>query len=229
MCTARLLPLNAALHKTSRNIQTPNFSGVYRPWQFVSWTRWNLTVGVGLHPTSYRHDLHLHRNACSTSATPFSLPMPEMWGGLPHWVLVHEPREGLEHSDADYEHEHTDPGCSVESGEDTLALDTDARDACQQDEGTVKHFAGDIDRPGLLQCANWSAKELSPQQKETFRFLQVVDAGDGTSGRVAQGVPNYARRLGGDGLLLPRTTKRCWQMLDQVQCFIKLLNSQFKF
>ena len=98
---------------------------------------------------------------------------------------------GLEHSDEpDYEYEYTYPGCSVESGEDTLAVDTDARDVCQQDEEIVKHFAGDIDRPGLLQCANWGAKELSPQQKETFRFLQVVDAGDGTSGRMAQGVLN---------------------------------------
>jgi hypothetical protein len=71
----------------------------------------------------------------------------------------------------------------VESGEGTLTVDADARGACQKDEEIVKHFADDVDRPGLLQCANWGAKELSPQQKETFRFLQVVDAGDGTSVR----------------------------------------------
>jgi hypothetical protein len=92
----------------------------------------------------------------------------------------------------------------------------------------VRHFADDVDRSGHLQCANWGAKELSPQQKETFRFLQVVDAGDSTSGRVAQGVLNYARRLGGDGLLLPRSIKRCWQILDQVPYYTTLLNSQFK-
>ena len=110
-----------------------------------------------------------------------------------------------------------------------IAVSTDGRKVCRPDEEIVRYFADDVDRPGLLQCANWGARELSPQQKETFRFLQVVDAGDGTSGRVAQGVLNYARRLGGDGLLLPRSIKRCWQILDQVQCCTKLLNSQFKF
>ena len=173
------------------------------------------TVGVGHHPTSCRHNLHLHRNVCSTSAAPFQLPMPDVrlhrnvsllphcgvgfrigWSYSKHVGGCVRNKElpaagGLEHSDEpDYEHECTDPGCSVESGEGTLTVDADARDACQKDEEIVKHFADDVDRPGLLQCANWGAKELSPQQKETFRFLQVVDAGDGTSGRMAQGVLN---------------------------------------
>jgi len=132
--------------------------------------------------------------------------------------------------DRDYEYEYNEPACSVESeGDGAIAVATDGRAVCRPDEEIVRHFADDVDRPGLLQCANWGAKELSPQQKETFRFLQVVDAGDGTSGRVAQGVLNYARRLGGDGLLLPRSIKRCWQILDQVLYYTKLLNSQFKF
>ena len=130
---------------------------------------------------------------------------------------------GLEQSDArEDEHEYTDPGCSVVLEEDALAVDTHGAGVCHHDEEIVRHFADDVDRPGLLQCTNWGAKELSPQQKETFRFLQVVDAGDGTSGRVAQGVLNYARGLGGNGLLLPRSIKRCWQMLDQVLCCIKI-------
>ena len=123
------------------------------------------------------------------------------------------------HSDErDYEYECTDAACSVESeGDGAITVATHGREVCRHDEEIVRHFADDEDRPGLLQCANWGAKELSAQQKETFRFLQVVDAGDGTSGRVAQGVLKYVRRVGGDGLLLPRTIKRCWQILDQVR------------
>ena len=133
-------------------------------------------------------------------------------------------------AEGDYEHEQNDPACSVESADEgAIAVATDGREVCGPDEEIVRFFADDVERPGLLQCAHWGAKELSPQQQETFRFLQVVDAGDGTSGRVAQGMLNYARRLGGDGLLLPRSIKRCWQILDQVQYYTTLLNSQFKF
>ena len=166
------------------------------------------TCGVGYHiGYSYSH----HVKWCSRNKDP-----PAAGGPC--------------HSDErDYEHEHNDPACSVESADEgAIAVSTDGREVCRPDEEIVRYFADDVDRPGLLQCANWGAKELSPQQKETFRFLQVVDAGDGTSGRVAQGVLNYARRLGGDGLLLPRSIKRCWQILDQVP-YYTLSNSQFKF
>ena len=129
---------------------------------------------------------------------------------------------GQEQSDVrEFESDYTDAGCSVGSEEDATVVETHGAGVCPHDAEIVRHFADDKDRPGLLQCTSWGAKELSPQEKETFRFLQVVDAGDGTSGRVAQGMLNYARELGGNGLLLPRSIKRCWQILDQVLHCVK--------
>ena len=70
---------------------------------------------------------------------------------------------------------------------------------CPPDAPIVAHFDALQDTPGLRQCIGWGPRMLTPQEAETFRFLQVVDAGSGTSSRVAQGMLSYARRLGENG------------------------------
>ena len=88
--------------------------------------------------------------------------------------------------------------------------------ACPSDAPIVAHFNAQEESPGLGQCMGWGPQVLTPQEEETFRFLQVVDAGSGTSGRVAQGMLSCARRLGGNGLLLPRTIRACWASVAKV-------------
>ena len=88
--------------------------------------------------------------------------------------------------------------------------------ACPPDAPFVAHLNDQGEAPGMSQCMGWGQKTLTPQEEETFRFLQVVDAGSGTSTRVAQGMLSYARRLGGQGLLLPKTIRACWSSLAKV-------------
>ena len=95
---------------------------------------------------------------------------------------------------------------------------------CPPDAPLIEHFSAQADSPGLGQCIGWGPRVLTPQEEETFRFLQVVDAGSGASGRVAQGMLSYARRLGGNGLLLTRTIQACWAAVDKV---ISLQNLNF--
>ena len=87
---------------------------------------------------------------------------------------------------------------------------------CPPDAPIVAHFDALQDAPGLNQCFGWGPRVLTPQEQETFRFLQVVDLGSGASSRVAQAMLSYARRLGGNGLLLPRTIQACWTKLHKV-------------
>jgi len=87
---------------------------------------------------------------------------------------------------------------------------------CPSDAPIAAHFDVLHDTPGLRQCIGWGPRVLTPQEAETFRFLQVVDAGGDASSRVAQGMLSYARRLGGNGLLLPRTVQACWSKLHKV-------------
>lgn len=68
-----------------------------------------------------------------------------------------------------------------------------------------------------LNYANWGNCTVTTQEAETFRFLKVIDAGDGMSRRAAKGVLDYTRGLGGKGLLLPKSMQACWQVLDRVR------------
>ena len=97
---------------------------------------------------------------------------------------------------------------------------------CPPDAPFVAYLNAQGEAPGMSQCMGWGPKTLTPQEEETFRFLQVVDAGSGTSTRVAQGMLSYARRLGGQGLLLPKTIRACWSSLAKVR-FVDIV-SYFK-
>ena len=105
----------------------------------------------------------------------------------------------------------------------TVASDTSPTGlVCPPDAPIVTHFDALQDAPGLRQCSGWGPRVLTPQEQETFRFLQVVDLGSGASSRVAQGMLSYARRLGGNGLLLPRTIQACWTKLHKVTSLFKI-------
>ena len=126
------------------------------------------------------------------------------------------PQERPEHRDTDGDHHDTDGDCEYHDAD--VAPDVSTAPSITQTEGlvcppdapVVAHFNAQKDSPGLGQCMGWGPRILTPQEKDNFRFLQVVDAGSGASGRVAQGMLSHARRLGGNGLLLPRTMRACW-------------------
>ena len=119
-----------------------------------------------------------------------------------------------EHHDTDGDCENHDTDVAPEVYRDPPTTQTGF--VCPLDAPIVAHFNAQKDSPGLGQCMEWGPRILTPQEEETFRFLQVVDAGSGASGRVAQGMLSYARRLGGKGLLLPRTIRACWAAVDKV-------------
>ena len=126
-----------------------------------------------------------------------------------------------EYHDTDGEHHDTDVCCENHDTDVAPEVDRDPPTTqtgfvCPLDAPLVAHFNAQKDSPGLGQCMEWGPRILTPQEEETFRFLQVVDAGSGASGRVAQGMLSYARRLGGKGLLLPRTIRACWAAVDKV-------------
>jgi hypothetical protein len=124
------------------------------------------------------------------------------------------------------------------NGDDEWSCDTDPASesdlfetcaaACPPDAPFVTCLNEQGEAPGMSQCLGWGPKNLTPQEEETFRFLQVVDAGSGTSTRVAQGMLPYARRLGGLGLLLPQTIRACWSSLAKVPIFDIVLNFKFQ-
>jgi hypothetical protein len=122
------------------------------------------------------------------------------------------PQERPEHRGTDGEHHDTDGDCEchdtdVAPNVSTAPSTTQTGFICPLDAPLVAHFNAQEESPGLGQCIEWGPRILNPQEEETFRFLQVVDAGSGASGRVAQGMLSCARRLGGNGLLLPRTMR----------------------
>ena len=81
-----------------------------------------------------------------------------------------------------------------------------------------QHLSTAQSAPGAaLQYATWGSKELTAAEAETFRFLAVTDAGDGTSRRVATGTLRYARSLGGRACLLPKSMDTAWSMLTKVR------------
>jgi hypothetical protein len=114
--------------------------------------------------------------------------------------------------DGDCEHQDTDVAPGVSTAPSTMQTGL----VCPPDAPVVAHFNAQEDSPGLGQCMGWGPRILTPQEKDNFRFLQVVDAGSGASGRVAQGMLSHARRLGGNGLLLPRTMRACWASVAKV-------------
>lgn len=81
-----------------------------------------------------------------------------------------------------------------------------------------QHLSTAQSAPGAaLEYATWGPKELTAAEAETFRFLAVTDAGDGTSRRVATGTLRYARSLGGRACLLPKSMDTAWSMLTKVR------------
>ena len=81
-----------------------------------------------------------------------------------------------------------------------------------------QHLHSAQSAPGAaLEYATWGPKELTAAEAETFRFLAVTDAGDGTSRRVATGTLRYARSLGGRACLLPKSMDTAWSMLTKVR------------
>jgi len=138
-----------------------------------------------------------HRAACGDRPQVLQEPPP--------------PPSPLQHDD-DCEYHDTDVAPDVFTAPSTIHTGT----VCPSDAPVVAHFNAQEDVPGLGQCMGWGPRVLTPQEEETFRFLQVVDAGSGASGRVAQGMLSYARRLGGNGLLLPRTIRACWASVAKV-------------
>ena len=81
-----------------------------------------------------------------------------------------------------------------------------------------QHLSSAQNAPGCaLACASWGPRILTAAEVETFRFLAVTDAGDGTSRRVSTGMLEYARSLGGRACLLPKTMDTSWAMLTKVR------------
>ena len=81
-----------------------------------------------------------------------------------------------------------------------------------------QHLSSAKSAPGAaLEYAGWGPKELTAAEAETFRFLAVTDAGDGTSRRVATGMLRYARSLGSRASLLPKSMDTSWAMLTKVR------------
>jgi hypothetical protein len=81
-----------------------------------------------------------------------------------------------------------------------------------------QHLSSAQSAPGCtLACASWGPRKLTAAEVETFRFLAVSDAGDGTSRRVATGVLQCARSLGGRACLLPQSMDTSWAMLTKVR------------
>ena len=139
------------------------------------------------------------------------------------------------HSDErDYEHEHNDPACSVESADEgAIAVSTDGREVCRPDEEIVRYFADDVDRPGLLQCANWGAKELRPNKKKRFvscRSSMLETAHPDGSRRVCLITP---AGLAGTAFFYPAASSaagKYWTRYHTTLHFqIPNLNSNFKF
>ena len=131
------------------------------------------------------------------------------------------PQERPEYRDTDGDHHDTDGDCEyhdtdVAPNVSTAPSTIQTGFVCPLDAPIVAHFNAQKDSPGLGQCIQWGPRILTPQEEETFCFLQVVDAGSGASGRVAQGMLSYARRLGGNGLLLPRTIRACWDAVAKI-------------
>ena len=97
------------------------------------------------------------------------------------------------------------------------AMNDESRPQCAVAE-LERHMAAAQGAPGCaLACSSWGACELTAAEVETFRFLAVSDAGDGTSRRVATGMLQYARSLGGRASMLPKSMDKAWGMLTKVR------------
>ena len=80
------------------------------------------------------------------------------------------------------------------------------------------HLSSAQSAPGCaLAYASWGPRILTAAEVETFRFLAVTDAGDGSSRRVSTGMLEHARSLGGRACLLPKTMDTSWAMLTKVR------------
>ena len=77
--------------------------------------------------------------------------------------------------------------------------------------------AGTLDTKQLLRYAEWGELELSPTEEEVFRFLRSVEMGGGGSDAASRASLDYARSLGGRGLLLPKTVRTCWDKVQKVR------------
>ena len=98
------------------------------------------------------------------------------------------------------------------------AMNDESRPQCAVAE-LEQHMAAAQGAPGCaLAHSSWGACELTAAEVETFRFLAVSDAGDGTSRRVATGMLQYARSLGGRASMLPKSMDKAWGMLTKVRC-----------
>jgi hypothetical protein len=81
-----------------------------------------------------------------------------------------------------------------------------------------QHLSSAQSAPGCaLAYASWGPRTLTAAEVETFRFLAVTDAGDGSSRRVSTGMLEYARSLGGRACLLPKSMDTAWSMLTKVR------------
>lgn len=84
-----------------------------------------------------------------------------------------------------------------------------------------EHFSnldrdGTLDTEQVLHYANWGKLELTPKELEICRFLRSVEIGGGASDAASRASLEYARSLGGRGLLLPKTVRHCWTTIDKV-------------
>ena len=84
-----------------------------------------------------------------------------------------------------------------------------------------EHFSnldrdGTLDTEQVLHYANWGKLELTPKELEICRFLRSMEIGGGASDVASRASLEYARSLGGRGLLLPKTVRHCWTTIDKV-------------
>jgi hypothetical protein len=75
---------------------------------------------------------------------------------------------------------------------------------------------GTLDTSHVLQYLCWGNVQLSPKEREVFRFLRSVEMGGGASTQSARALLDYVHSLGGRGAILPVTVRTCWSIVAKV-------------
>ena len=75
---------------------------------------------------------------------------------------------------------------------------------------------GTLDDRFLVSYLDVPRRGLSAAELEVCMFLSSLDSGTGVSMATVQGSLRYVRRAGGRALLLPKTARKCWGVIEKV-------------
>lgn len=101
-----------------------------------------------------------------------------------------------------------DPGDGVLEPVD-VCYDLQAHQSLLSEKGT-------IDDQFLVSYMNVPRRVLTAGELEVCDFLSSLDSGTGVSMATVQGSLDYVRRGGDRALLLPKSAKQCWNIVEKV-------------